>query len=144
MSDHESLPERRILLAASETEELDALVAAVRRSGLLADHVDDPVEAMRALSRRGHIWTGLVAGDRVGRVSGLTLCGLARDAGFHRPALMLSAEPCATIAIRASLLRAAVVWLPSDSDLLERTMARLWPRTCGPACSVPTGRPGGS
>jgi hypothetical protein len=139
MAADDSTPERRILVAASVPQEARTLVEAARLAGWGVEWFDDPVEAVGALCRAPASWHGLLAGNRIGSISGLTLCGLARDAHFHRPALLLSDDPGAAIAIRASLLRVAVVWLPPDRDLLARTVSRLWPRLCPIAC--PTAPP---
>jgi hypothetical protein len=59
--------------------------AALDRLGLPAVLAEDGVSAMRALCGRPAEFAGMVVGDRIGRLSGLSLRGLARDAGCALP-----------------------------------------------------------
>jgi CheY-like chemotaxis protein len=101
--------ERPVLVAPSYPADALLLRAVLERVGLPIALADDGVTAMHALCRQPGAFAGLVAGDRVGRVSGLTLCGLARDAACTLPILLLTADACVSIAIRAARLRATVL-----------------------------------
>jgi hypothetical protein len=100
----------------------------------------DPAEAlvlraaMQALCRQPEAFAALVTGTRVGRASGLTLCGLARDAGCALPALLLTGEDTTVIAPRAARLHVTVLWQPVSSGRLASALHDLLPRRRCVAC----------
>ena len=65
--DHDSTPRRRTPVAASEPEETRLVREAAQDTG------------------RGSGWFDAPNGNGINRISGLALCGLARDVGFDRP-----------------------------------------------------------
>jgi CheY-like chemotaxis protein len=114
-----------ILVASSCPEDALVLRAAVGRLGLPIAVADDAVTAMQALGDRPDAFGGLVVGDWVGQVSGLSLCGLSRDAGCPLPILLVTSEHDATIAARAARLRVTVLWHPVSTRRLEAALRRL-------------------
>ena len=126
--------ERPILVATSHPAEALVLRAAIERVGLPVAAADDAVTAMQSLRAQPGGFAALVAGDRVGRASGLTLCGLTRDAGFTLPALLLTTEDSPLIADRAARLRVTVLWQPVSSRRLEGALLDLLPRRQCVAC----------
>jgi CheY-like chemotaxis protein len=120
--------ERPVLVATSYPADALLVRAALERVGLPIALADDGVTAMHALCGRPGAFAGVVVGDRVGRVSGLTLCGLARDAGCVLPILLLTADDSASIATRAARLRVTVLWLPVSSRRLENALRDMLPR----------------
>ena len=121
-------PERPVLVATSYPADALVLRAALERVGLPMALVDNGVTAMHALCRQPGAFASVIVGDRVGRVSGLTLCGLARDAGCTLPILLLTVDDCASIATRAARLRVTVLWQPVSSRRLESALRDLLPR----------------
>jgi DNA-binding response OmpR family regulator len=99
--------------------------AALDRLGLPAVLVDDAASALRALCRPGAAFAGMVVGDRAGPVSGLSLCGLARDAGSTLPILLLTADDGSSVAARAARLRVIVLWHPVSTRRLETALRDL-------------------
>ena len=126
--------ERPILVATSDAAEALVLRAAIERTGVPVALADDAVPAMQALCGQPEAFAALVTGDRVGRASGLTLCGLARDAGCSLPALLLTAEDTAVIAPRAAGLGVTVLRQPVSSGRLESALHDLLPRRRCVAC----------
>jgi DNA-binding response OmpR family regulator len=120
--------ERPVLVATSRPAEALLVRAAVERVGLPVALVGDAVTAMHAVCRQAGAFAGVLVGDRVGRISGLTLCGLARDAGCTLPILLLTADDCGTVAVRAARLRVTVLWQPVSSSRLEDAIRGLLPR----------------
>ncbi len=93
--------ERPVLLAASGAADVRLVEAALAELGVPHLLVDDGVDAMRALCRRPRTFAAVVVGERVGQVSGLTLCGLARDAGCALPMVLLTGDDWRWAAPRA-------------------------------------------
>ena len=120
--------ERPFLVATSYPADTLLLRAALDRVGVPVALVRDGVTAMHAICGEPDAFAGMVVSDRVGRVSGLTLCGLARDAGWAGPILLLTADDCVLIAPRAALLRVTVLWQPVSSRRLETTLRDMLPR----------------
>src|SRR5262249_34974156 len=100
--------EGRILIATSYPADAFLLRAAAGRAGVPVAFAEDGVTAMRELCRRPGAYVGVIVSDRVGRVSGLSLCGLARDAGCNLPILLLTADGWEMIAARAVRLGVSV------------------------------------
>jgi CheY-like chemotaxis protein len=123
-----SASERPVLLAASESDAIGMVCAALERVGWPVVTAADPVEGMRALCDGESPFAAIVAADRVGRVSGLSFCGLARDAGCRLPALLLTADHHVAIAARAARLRVTVLWHPVSPHRLDRALRVLVPR----------------
>ena len=120
--------ERPVLVATSYPADALLLRVSLDRVGFPIAVVNDGVTAMHALCGRQHQFAGVVVSDRVGRVSGLTLCGLARDAGCALPMLLLTAEDCRVIAARTARLRVAVLWQPVTPRRLESALRAMLPR----------------
>jgi hypothetical protein len=79
----------------------------------------------------------VVAGDRVGRSSGFTLCGAARDAGCRLPMLFLTGEDCRWTAVRAARLQITVLWQPVPTCWISQALIAMLPRRpCTAAGSV--------
>ena len=102
------------------------LRAALGRLGLPIAVADDAVTAMQVLGDRPDAFGGLVVGDWAGQVSGLSLCGLVRDAGCTLPLLLVTTENDATIAARAARLRVTVLSQPASSPRLEAALRHLF------------------
>ena len=120
--------ERPILVATSYPADALLLRGSLDRVGVPMAVANDGVTAMHALCGRQHTFAGVVVSDRVGRVSGLTLCGLARDAGCALPMLLLTADDCGLIATRAARLRVAILWQPVTPRRLETALRDMLPR----------------
>lgn len=98
--------------------------------------VDDAVTAMRELCREPgepERFAAVVIGERVGRATGLSLCGLIRDSGSALPILLLTTQESKVIAGRAARLRLSVLWQPVSPERLQETVRGLMPR---PLCLV--------
>jgi hypothetical protein len=120
---------RPVLVAASGPADWQLMENALDELALSCVRLGDGVEAMQALCRRPNAYAAVVVGERVGRVSGLTFCGLARDAGCGLPILLLLSDyDCHSVAGRAARLRIAVLWQPTSSRRLARTLLGLLPR----------------
>ena len=120
--------ERPFLVATSYPADTLLLRAALDRIGVPAALAHDGVTAMHAVCGDQDAFAGMIVSDRVGQVSGLTLCGLARDAGWTRPLILLTADDCGLIAARAARLRVTVLWQPVSSRRLESTLRDMLPR----------------
>jgi CheY-like chemotaxis protein len=118
--------ERPVLVASSFPADALVLRAALDGVGLPMALAADAVTAMHAVCGQPGALAGIVAGDRVGRVSGLTLCGLARDAGCNLPILLMTTDDCGTIALRAARLRVTVLWQPVSARRLENALRSLF------------------
>jgi CheY-like chemotaxis protein len=118
--------ERPILLASSYPADALVLRAALDRVDLPMALADDGVTAMHALCGQPAAFAGIIAGERVGRVSGLTLCGLARDAGCTLPILLMTTDDCGTLAPRAARLRVTVLRQPVSARRLEAALRHLF------------------
>ena len=120
--------ERPILVATSYPADELVLRTALERVGFPLTLIHDGVPAMHALCGQPDAFSGVVVSDRVGRVSGLSLCGLARDAGCALPILLLTADDCGLIAARAARLRVTVLWQPVSARRLESALRDILPR----------------
>lgn len=120
------LSERPILVASSYPADALLLRAALDRAELPIALAEDAVTAMHALCCQPAAFAGIVAGARVGRVSGLTLCGLVRDAGCNLPILLLTTDDCGTIGPRAARLQLTVLWQPVSTRRLENALRYLF------------------
>jgi hypothetical protein len=89
---------------------------------------------MQALCRRPNTYAAVVVGERAGRVSGFTLCGLARDAGCRLPMLLLTGDEHRWAAGRAARLGVTVIWQPATLPRISRALRGILPRRrCGVA-----------
>jgi hypothetical protein len=115
-----------ILVAGSCTADAMVVPAVLDRIGLPGAMAGDAVAALQALCSRPAAFGGVVVADHVGQVSGLSLCGLARDAGCTLPILLLTTGECGTIAPRAARLRVTVLWQPVSTRRLETALRHLF------------------
>jgi CheY-like chemotaxis protein len=120
--------DRPVLVAASTPADARLVEDALAELGLSHVLAEDGVEAMQALCRRPSPFAAVVVGERVGRVSGFTLCGLARDAGYALPMLLLTGDDSRWTAERAARLRLAVLWQPASSRRVAGTLLGMLPR----------------
>ena len=81
----------------------------------------------------GDTFAAVIVGDRVDRVSGWTLCGLARDAGCPLPILLVTGDEGPLAAARAEGLRVTVLGRSASAQRVARAMSALLPR---PACAA--------
>jgi CheY-like chemotaxis protein len=109
MPDCTSSAERPVLVAASAPEDKRLIMEALDELALPGVLVSDGAEAMQALCRRPNTFAALIVGERVDRVSGWTLCGLARDAGCPLPILLVTGDEGQLAAARAEGLRVTVL-----------------------------------
>jgi CheY-like chemotaxis protein len=131
MSDPATPSHGLVLCATSYPAEGLMLRVVLESVGWSVVVVDDAVAAMRELCRNPERYAAVVAGERVGRASGLSLCGLMRDSGCHVPIVLLTTQESAVIAGRAARLRVSVLWEPVSSERLQRTLRDLLPpRLC--------------
>jgi len=119
---------RSILVASSYPVDALLLRASADRVGVPITFVEDGVTVMRELCRRPDAYVAAIMSDRVGRVSGLTLSGAARDAGCTLPILLLTADDSAVIAGRAARLCVSVLWQPVSARRLETALRDMVPR----------------
>ena len=123
---------RPVLLTTSETSDAALARAAIEELGSISVLVQNAAEAIRHLSDGPRRYAALVTGERVGQVSGFTLCGVARDAGCRLPMLLLTRDVCRWTAVRAARLQVSVLWQPVSAYRLAQTLsAMLPPRPCG-------------
>lgn len=118
----------KVLVIASRPADARLATDALAELGVLHLQVEDAVEAMQALCRRPHTFSALVVGEEVGRASGLTLCGLARDAACRLPILLLTADRDPSVAARAARLRVTVLWQPTAASRVLRALHGMLPR----------------
>jgi CheY-like chemotaxis protein len=118
--------ERPILVVSSRPEDALVLRSALDRLGLPIAVAEDAVTAMQALCHQPAAFRGVVIGDRVGQVSGLSLCGVARDAGCELPIILMTADECSPIAMRAARLRVTILWHPISCPRLETVLRQLF------------------
>ena len=128
MSDPIRSSQSQLLCATSYPAEAVMLRDALASAGWHVAVVDDAVAAMRELCREPARFVAVVIGERVGRVSGLSLSGLLRDSGCALPIVLLTTQESAAIAGRAARLRLSVLWQPVSPERLQRTMVGLLPR----------------
>jgi DNA-binding NtrC family response regulator len=117
-----------VLCATSYPAEALLLRAALESAGWAVAMVDDAVTVMKKLCGEPERFAAVVAGERVGRTSGLSLSGLIRDTGCALPILLLTTQDSAVIAGRAARLRLTVLWQPVTPARLVRTLRGLMPR----------------
>ncbi|HKT60306.1 MAG TPA: response regulator [Gemmatimonadales bacterium] len=117
-----------LLCATSYPAEALMLRAALEPAGWSVAAVDDAVTAMLELCRKPERFAAVLVGERVGRASGLSLCGLLRDSGCGLPIVLLTTQDSAAIAGRAARLRVSVLWEPVSSERLQRSLDGLMPR----------------
>jgi DNA-binding NtrC family response regulator len=115
--------------------------------GLPALWVDDGVAALKMIHREPAAFTGVVAGERGGAVSGLTFAGLLRDAGLTMPVLLLGGDrfggaQCDTVRERAARLALTLLELPASLERLELVIrATFAPCLPGTPCASVAARP---
>jgi CheY-like chemotaxis protein len=115
MPDYTSAAERPVLVAASAPEDKRLIMEALDELALPGVLVSDGAEAMQTLCRRPNTFAAVIVGDRVDRVSGWTLCGLARDAGCRLPILLVTGDEGRLAAARAEGLRVTVLGRPDSA-----------------------------
>ena len=131
MSNYTSAAERPVLVAAAAAEDKRLIMEALDELALPGVLVSDGAEAMQALCRRPNTFAAVIVGDRVDRVSGWTLCGLARDAGCRLPILLVTGDEGPLAAARAEGLRVTVLGRPESARRVARAMnALLQRRVC--------------
>jgi DNA-binding NtrC family response regulator len=123
---------RPILVAASEASDAGLARSAIEELGIVPVLVQDVVEAMRHVCGNGRRYGAMVVGERLGEVSGFTLCAVARDAGCRLPLILLTADVCRWAAVRAAKLQVTVLWHPLPARRIVQTLRATLPRTaCG-------------
>jgi DNA-binding NtrC family response regulator len=126
---------RPILVAASEASDAGLARSAIEELGIMPVLVQDVVEAMRHVCGDGKRYGAMVAGERIGEVSGFTLCAVARDAGCRLPMILMTSDVCRWTAVRAAKLQVTVLWHPVPAWRIAQTLCAMLPRT---ACGRPT------
>jgi DNA-binding NtrC family response regulator len=125
---------RPVLVAASDTSDASLARSAIEELGSIPVLVQDAAEAIRHLSDGPRRYAALVTGERIGRISGFTLCGVARDAGCRLPMLLLTRDACRWTAVRAARLQVSVLWQPVPAYRIAQTLSAMLPsRPCGDA-----------
>jgi hypothetical protein len=119
--------ERPILVAASGPAEAALARAAVEELGLVPVWIEDAVTAARALCRDPRRFAAVVAGEQVRGATGLTLCGVARDAGCRVPMLLLTTDECRWAAVRAARLQVTVLSQPLSAGRVARALRCMVP-----------------
>jgi hypothetical protein len=126
--------ERPVLVMAFEPSDVRLARDASAELGVPHHLVDDDIAALRTLCHRPSSFAAVIVGDRAGPASGLTICGVARDAGCALPLLLLTGEESRPVADRAARLGVTVLWRPVSSRRLARTLSSMMPRRrCQPA-----------
>jgi DNA-binding response OmpR family regulator len=128
MPDHTRPSHGLLLCATSYPAEAVMLRDALEAAEWSVAVVDDAVTAMRELCREPERFAAVVIGERVGRATGLSLCGLIRDSGSALPILLLTTQESKVIAGRAARLRLSVLWQPVSPERLQETVRGLMPR----------------
>jgi DNA-binding NtrC family response regulator len=119
---------RPILVVTSEVSEAALARSAVEELGLIPVLVQEAGGAMRLLGGSPKRFAAVVAGERVGRASGFTFCGVARDAGCRLPMLLLTGDDCRWTAVRAARLQISVLWQPVPVWRIAQTLLAMLPR----------------
>ena len=119
---------RPVLLASSDSSETELAEAAIGQLELEAVMVLDAAHAVQLLCAEPNRFAAVVVGERVGRASGMTFCGVARDAGLRLPLLLLTGEDCQWTAVRAARLQVAVMWKPAPSWRIAQAVMAMLPR----------------
>ena len=129
--------QRPVLVATSDASDAALARSAIEELGLVPVLVQDTTETIRHLSGGSRRYAALVVGERVGEATGFTLCGVARDAGYRQPMLLLTTEVCRWTAVRAARLAVNVLWQPVPAWRVTQTLAAMLPpRPCGEARKV--------
>jgi CheY-like chemotaxis protein len=115
MSDYTTAAERPVLVAASAPDDKRLIMEALDELALPGVLVSDGAEAMQTLCRRPNTFAAVIVGERVDRVSGWTLCGLARDAGCRLPILLVTGDEGPLAAARADGLGVTVLCRPASA-----------------------------
>jgi DNA-binding NtrC family response regulator len=123
---------RPILVAASDACDAGLARSAIEELGRMPVLVQDAVEAMRHIGTSGRKYEAMVVGERVGEASGFTLCGVARDAGYRLPLILVTSDVCRWTAVRAARLQVTILWHPVPARRIAQTLRAMLPRTpCG-------------
>jgi hypothetical protein len=126
--------ERPILVATSAVFDAELARSAIEELGLVPVLLKEAAEALRLLCVNPKRFAAVVAGEWIGRTSGLTLCGVARDAGCRLPMLLLTSDDCRWTAVRAARLQVGVLWQPSPAWRIAQSLIAMLPRgPCGAA-----------
>ena len=136
-------PASPILVAASIEADIRIVRAASEELGVVPVLVQDTTAAVRLLCRRPRGFAALIAGERTrATTSGLTLCGVARDAGCRLPMILVTSDACPWTAVRAALLEVSVLWQPVSARRVAQTLCSLLLDPDGVAPSDRRGRVG--
>jgi DNA-binding NtrC family response regulator len=128
---------RPILVAASEASDAGLARSAIEELGILPVLVQDVVEAMRHVCGNRRRYGGMVVGERIGQVSGFTLCAVARDAGCRLPMILMTSDLCRWTAVRAAKLQVTVLWHPVPARRIAQALRAMLPRiACGQQTAV--------
>ena len=92
---------RPILVAASSIFDAGLARSVIEELGRVPVLVQDVGDAMRHIGGSGRGYGAMLVGERVGEVSGFTLCAVARDAGYRLPMVLLTSDVCRWTAVRA-------------------------------------------
>jgi CheY-like chemotaxis protein len=131
MSNYTSAAERPVLVAASAPEDKRLIMEALDELALPGVLVSDGAEAMQTLCRRPNTFAAVIVGERVDRVSGWTVCGLARDGGCRLPILLVTGDEGQLAAARAEGLGVTVLCRPASARRVVSAMSALLPlRAC--------------
>ena len=126
-----------ILVAMSSSHDLRLTEGALDELGLGAEWIADGAEALRELCRQPRAYVAVIVGERVGGITGWTLCGLAKDARVRAGLLLLSGEDTRLAAMRGAMLDVSVMWRPTSPERLARAIAGLLPRRpCAPGATT--------
>jgi hypothetical protein len=124
--------DRPLLVVTSSATEAGSARAAIEEVGRVPVLVQNAAEAMRLLCGKPKRFAAVLAGERAGRTSGFTLCGLARDAGLRLPMLLLTGDVCRWTAVRAARLQVTVLWQPVPAWRIAQALLAMLPRgRCG-------------
>lgn len=128
---------RPILVAASEGSDAGLAQSAIEELGTVPVLVQDVVDAMRHVCGNGRRYGAMVVGERIGAVSGFTLCAVARDAGCRLPMILMTSDVCRWTAVRAAKLQVTVLWHPVPARRIAQTLRAMLPRiACGQQTAV--------
>jgi DNA-binding response OmpR family regulator len=120
-----------ILVAMSAPHDVRLAEGALDELGLGAEWVADGVEALRDLCRDPLGYAVVIVGERVGSISGWTLCGLARDARVSASLLLVTGDDTRLSAARGAMLDVSILWRPTSPQRLARAIGALLPRAEG-------------
>jgi DNA-binding NtrC family response regulator len=136
---------RPILVAASDASDAGLARSAIEELGRVPVLVQDVGEAMRH-GGGGRRYGAMVVGERVGKVSGFTLCAVARDAGCRLPMILMTSDVCRWTAVRAAMLQVTVLWHPVPARRIAQTLRAMlpWPNVGSTAAPAVIGASAGS